>query len=97
MIGEAAPANCLGDVGTRSCRASPRSPIAAQSPIITTATVFISALGLGCWQNSALPRIIDMWKLAATDRYIALIVMGAALLLVSFLYTRYREAILKLL
>jgi hypothetical protein len=38
-----------------------------------------------------------MWKLAATDRYIALIVMGAALLLVSFLYTRYREAILKLL
>jgi uncharacterized membrane protein len=41
--------------------------------------------------------IIDMWKLAPTDRYITLIVMGAALLLVSFLYTRYREAILKLL
>jgi hypothetical protein len=41
--------------------------------------------------------IIDMWNLAPTDRYITLIVMGAALLLVSFLYTRYREAILKLL
>ena len=40
---------------------------------------------------------IDMWKLAPTDRYITLIVMGATLLLVSFLYTRYREAILKLL
>jgi hypothetical protein len=41
--------------------------------------------------------LIDMWKLAPTDRYITLIVTGAALLLVSFLYTRYREAILKLL
>ncbi len=41
--------------------------------------------------------LIDMWKLAPTDRYVTLIVMGAALLLVSFLYTRYREAILKLL
>ena len=41
--------------------------------------------------------IIDMWKLAPTDRFITLIVMGVALLLVSFLYTRYREAILKLL
>ncbi len=41
--------------------------------------------------------VIDMWKLAPTDRYITLIVMGAALLLVSFLYTRYRETILKLL
>jgi len=41
--------------------------------------------------------VIDMWNLAPTDRYITLIVMGAALLLVSFLYTRYREAILKLL
>jgi hypothetical protein len=41
--------------------------------------------------------LVDMWQLAPTDRYITLIVMGAALLLVSFLYTRYREAILKLL
>ncbi len=40
---------------------------------------------------------IDIWKLAPSDRYITLIVMGSALLLVSFLYTRYREAILKLL
>ncbi len=41
--------------------------------------------------------IIDIWKLAPTDRYITLIVMGIALLLVSFLYTRYRETILKFL
>jgi uncharacterized membrane protein len=41
--------------------------------------------------------LIDMWKLAPTDRYVTLIVMGAALLLVSFLYTRYREAVLRLL
>ena len=41
--------------------------------------------------------VIDIWKLAPSDRYITLIVMGSALLLVSFLYTRYREAILKLL
>jgi uncharacterized membrane protein len=40
--------------------------------------------------------VVDVWKLAPTDRYITLIVMGAALLLVSFLYTRYQEAILKL-
>lgn len=41
--------------------------------------------------------LINMWKLALTDRYITLIVMGAGLLLISFLYARYREAILKLL
>jgi len=40
---------------------------------------------------------IDIWKLAPRDRYITLIVMGVALLLVSFLYTRYREKILKFL
>jgi uncharacterized membrane protein len=40
---------------------------------------------------------IDIWNLAPTDRYITLIVVGVALLLVSFLYTRYREVILKFL
>ncbi|MGB8477320.1 MAG: DUF2339 domain-containing protein [Acidobacteriaceae bacterium] len=40
---------------------------------------------------------VDVWKLAPADRYITLIVMGAALLLVSFLYTRYRGILLKFL
>jgi uncharacterized membrane protein len=40
---------------------------------------------------------VDIWNAAPTDRYITLIVMGAALLSVSFLYSRYRETILKLL
>jgi Predicted membrane protein (DUF2339) len=40
---------------------------------------------------------VDIWHAAPTDRYITLIVMGAALLLVSFLYSRYRETLLKLL
>jgi hypothetical protein len=37
--------------------------------------------------------IIDVWRLNPSDRYITLIVLGAALLSVSFLYTRYRDAI----
>ena len=41
--------------------------------------------------------VVDIWHLNPTDRYVTLIVMGAALLLVSFLYTRYREFILKYL
>jgi hypothetical protein len=40
---------------------------------------------------------VDIWHAAPTDRYITLIVMGAALLFVSFLYSRYRETILELL
>ena len=35
--------------------------------------------------------VIDVWRMQGTDRYLTLIVMGGALLLVSFLYTRYRE------
>jgi uncharacterized membrane protein len=35
--------------------------------------------------------IIDVWALDPRDRYLTLIVLGAALLLVSFLYTRNRE------
>jgi uncharacterized membrane protein len=40
---------------------------------------------------------IDIWKLGPSDRYLTLIIMGVALLLVSFLYTRYRETVLKFL
>ncbi|HEY4354528.1 MAG TPA: DUF2339 domain-containing protein, partial [Acidobacteriaceae bacterium] len=40
---------------------------------------------------------VDIWQAAPIDRYITLIVMGAALLFVSFLYSRYRETILELL
>ncbi len=40
---------------------------------------------------------VDIWQASPTDRYITLIVMGAALLLVSFLYSRFREKILELL
>jgi hypothetical protein len=40
---------------------------------------------------------VDIWSASPTDRYITLIVTGAALLLVSFLYSRYRETILKFL
>ena len=34
---------------------------------------------------------IDVWGLDPRDRYLTFIVLGAALLLVSFLYTRNRE------
>lgn len=37
--------------------------------------------------------IDDVWKLNPRDRYLTFIVLGGALLLVSFLYTRNREAI----
>lgn len=40
---------------------------------------------------------IDIWSASPTDRYLTLIVTGAALLLVSFLYSRYKETILKFL
>jgi hypothetical protein len=35
----------------------------------------------------------DAWGLAPRDRYITFIILGGALLLVSFLYTKYRDAI----
>jgi len=35
--------------------------------------------------------LVDVWRLDPRDRYLTLIVLGAALLLVSFLYTRNRE------
>jgi len=37
--------------------------------------------------------VVDVWRLDPSDRYITLIVMGSALLLVSFLYSRFRETI----
>ena len=37
--------------------------------------------------------LVDVWKLDPRDRYLTFIVLGAALLLVSFLYTRNREAL----
>jgi len=39
----------------------------------------------------------DVWGLHPRDRYLTFIVLGAALLGVSFLYTRYREAIRRFL
>ena len=41
--------------------------------------------------------LVDIWSLSTTDRILTLIVTGAVLLLVSFLYSRYRETILKFL
>lgn len=41
--------------------------------------------------------LIDVWKLAPPDRYTTLIVLGLALLAVSFLYTRFSAAIRKYL
>jgi len=37
--------------------------------------------------------VVDVWELRPRDRYLTFITLGSALLLVSFLYTRYREAI----
>ncbi len=37
--------------------------------------------------------LVDVWRLNPRDRYLTLIVLGSALLLVSFLYTRNREVI----
>lgn len=37
--------------------------------------------------------VIDVWDLSPRDRYLTFITLGSALLLVSFLYSRYREAI----
>jgi hypothetical protein len=36
---------------------------------------------------------MDAWGLAARDRYVTFIILGGALLLVSFLYSKYRDAI----
>ena len=41
--------------------------------------------------------VYDIWRVSLTDRFLTLIVMGVALLLVSFLYSRYKETILKFL
>ncbi len=41
--------------------------------------------------------LMDVWALAPPDRYVTLIVLGSALLAVSFLYTRFSEKIRKFL
>ena len=37
--------------------------------------------------------VLDVWGLAPRDRYLTFIVLGAALLAVSYLYTRYRDVL----
>ena len=37
--------------------------------------------------------LLDVWRLHGSDRYITLIILGVALLLVSYLYTRYSETL----
>jgi hypothetical protein len=37
--------------------------------------------------------VVDAWRLTLRDRYLTLIILGGVLLLVSFLYTRHREAV----
>ena len=41
--------------------------------------------------------VMDVWGLQPRDRYITFIIVGAALLFVSYLYSRYRDAIRQLL
>jgi hypothetical protein len=66
--------------------------------------VFVFALGVGersfrlaglglLLLSAAKILVLDVWRLNPSDRYLTLIVLGAALLSVSFLYTRYRETI----
>ena len=40
---------------------------------------------------------MDAWRLEPRDRYVTFIIVGAALLLVSYLYTRYRETLRRFL
>jgi uncharacterized membrane protein len=37
--------------------------------------------------------VLDVWRQERSDRFITFIILGVALLLVSYLYTRYSEAI----
>lgn len=37
--------------------------------------------------------VLDVWRQNRSDRYVAFTILGVASLLVSFLYTRYSEAI----
>jgi len=40
---------------------------------------------------------LDVWRLGQRDRYITFIALGAALILVSTLYSRFRESVRRLL
>lgn len=66
--------------------------------------VFIAALALGqrSFRLTALGlllicvlkiALVDVWGLTARDRYVTFIALGAALLAVSFLYSKYREVL----
>ncbi len=37
--------------------------------------------------------VLDVWRQNKSDRFVTFIILGISLLLVSFLYTRYSEAI----
>jgi uncharacterized membrane protein len=52
----------------------------------------LAGLGLllGCVVKIVL---LDVWRQQKADRFITFIILGVALLLVSYLYTRYTEAI----
>jgi Predicted membrane protein (DUF2339) len=41
--------------------------------------------------------VLDIWRLQRRDQYITLIIVGASLVVVSYLFTRYRETIRQLL
>lgn len=71
---------------------------------IESVAVFLMALyakersfrlaGLGLLLGSVAKILVrDVWGLAPRDRYLTFIVLGAALLTVSYLYTRYREVL----
>jgi uncharacterized membrane protein len=49
---------------------------------------------LACFAKIAL---IDIWGLHGRDRYITLIIVGTAILVANFLYSKYREKIRQLL
>jgi len=71
---------------------------------VEAVTIFLLALALGqrSYRLSGLGLlllcvgkivVLDVWNLHPRDRYLTFILLGTALLGVSFLYTRYREAI----
>ncbi len=71
---------------------------------VEAVVIFLFALGVGqrSYRLSGLALlllcvgkivVLDVWGLQPRDRYLTFIVLGIALLGVSFLYTRYREAI----
>ena len=71
---------------------------------VEAVAVFLVALSVGerSYRLSALGLLllcvlkiafVDVWGLAPRDRYVTFIALGSALLLVSFLYSKYREVL----